>query len=102
MQLDPSDTIAAISSPLGAGLRGMIRLTGPEAWAIALERFEPDEAGDWPTRPERRTGRLAVEGLRRPLAVAVSLWPGTRTYTGQPMIEIHATGSAPILGLVLA
>src|SRR5262249_41062619 len=32
----------------------------------------------------------------------VTLWPGERTYTGQPLAEIHTVGSPPVLGLVLA
>ena len=101
--LDPSDTIAATASPGGPGLRGIVRVTGPEAWAVALDGFE-GEAGETnlPSRAERRAGRLRVDGLGRPLPVAISLWPGPRTYTGQPLAEIHSTGSPPILGLVLS
>ena len=29
--LDPNDTIAAVASPTGPGLRGIVRLSGPEA-----------------------------------------------------------------------
>ncbi|HEU5118266.1 MAG TPA: tRNA modification GTPase [Isosphaeraceae bacterium] len=101
--LDPSDTIAAISSPPGSALRGLVRLSGPEAWSIALDRFEPeDPAQPPPTRPEWRSGRLSVEGLRRPLGVRIALWPGSRTYTGQPMAEIHTPGARPLVQLVLA
>jgi tRNA modification GTPase len=100
--LDPTDTIAAIASPTGPGLRGMVRVTGPEAWAVVLGLFEEDEPRDPPTKAERRVGRLRVEGLARPLAVAVSLWPGDRTYTGQPLLEIHAPGSPPLLRLILS
>jgi tRNA modification GTPase len=32
----------------------------------------------------------------------VTLWPGPRTYTGQELAEIHAPGSPPLLGLLLA
>jgi tRNA modification GTPase len=80
----------------------MVRVTGPEAWAVVLGLFEADEPRDQPTRSERRVGRLRVEGLARPLPVAVSLWPGDRTYTGQPLAEIHASGSPPLLGLILS
>ena len=67
--LDPSDTIAAIASPAGPGLRGMVRVTGPEAWAVALDGFE-DEAGETnpPDQGRATAGRLRVDGLRRPLA----------------------------------
>ncbi|MBV8233417.1 MAG: hypothetical protein JO329_25860, partial [Planctomycetaceae bacterium] len=40
--LDPSDTIAAAASPPGPGFRGLVRLTGPDAWAIALTGFSAD------------------------------------------------------------
>ena len=101
--LDPTDTIAAIASPGGPGLRGLVRVTGPGAWDVALEGFEgPAGKAGRPTKAGRRVGRLRVDGLGRPLPVAISLWPGPRTYTGQPLAEIHSTGSPPILRLVLS
>ncbi len=101
MPLDPSDTIAAIASPSGPGLRGMVRVTGPDAWSVALGGFVGDENSKPPTRAERRPGRLRVEGLRHTLPVGLALWPGPRTYTGQPLAEIQTTGSPPILRMVL-
>jgi tRNA modification GTPase len=52
--------------------------------------------------PQRRSGRLRVDGLRRPLAVSIALWPEPRTYTGQPLAEIHASGSPPLLRQILS
>ncbi len=100
--LDPTDTIAAVASPPGPGFRGLVRLTGPDAWPIATATFAPDRDEPPPTRAERRTGLLAVDGLRVPLPAAVALWPGPRTYTGQPLAEIHTTGSPPLVQLVLS
>jgi tRNA modification GTPase len=100
--LDPSDTIAAVASPAGSGLLGMVRVTGPEALSIVLDGFEADGAAALPDRAERRTGRLRVDGLRRPLGVAIAFWPGHRTYTGQPLAEILGPGSSPLLGQILA
>ena len=102
IRLDPDDTIAAISSPGGPGLRGLVRVTGPAAWEVALGEFEAAGDPSLPTRPERREGFLKVDGMRSPLAVAIGLWPGPRTYTGQPLAEIHAPGSPPILRQVLS
>jgi tRNA modification GTPase len=102
LSLDPNDTIAAISSPPGAGFRGLVRLSGPDAWAIALEGLEPDVAAPLPTRAARRQGRLRVQGLRPLLPAAIALWPGPRTFTGQPLAEIHTIGAAPLVELVLA
>lgn len=100
--LDPTDTIAAVASPPGSGFRGLIRLTGPNALAIALARFSADDHPPWPRRPEWRSGHLTVPGLRPPLPAALALWPGSRTYTGQPLAEIHTVGSPPLVNLVLA
>jgi tRNA modification GTPase len=100
--LDPTDTIAAVASPPGPGFRGLIRLTGPDAWAVALARFSPVGEAPLPRRPERRSGQLTVTGLRPPLPAAIALWPGPRTYTGQPLAEIHTVGSPPLVNLVLA
>lgn len=102
-QLDPSDTIAAVSSPPGAAVRGLVRVTGPEAWGVAMGGFEAEDRDrGLPSRAEWREGRLRVEGLRVALRVRVALWPGPRTYTGQPMAEIHTPGARPIVQAVLS
>ncbi len=101
-RLDLHDTIAAIASPAGPAMRGLVRVTGPHAWSIVLDEFLPDHPGELPCHAEIRTGRLTLNGLRTPLPVQLALWPGTRTYTCQPLIEIHTTGSIPILNLLLS
>jgi tRNA modification GTPase len=97
------DTIAAIASPPGAAPRGIVRLAGPDAVAVALATFMPDPSLPLPPRrPARLRGSLQVDGLRPPLPVALLVWPTDRSYTGQPSVEIHTVGSPPLLGLVLA
>jgi len=100
--LDPTDTIAAIASPSGPGLLGLVRVTGPEAWSVATGGFESAGGREAPRRAERRSGLLRVAGLRAPLAAAVGFWPGSRTYTGQPLAEVEVPGSPPVLRAVLA
>ena len=100
-RLDPTDTIAAIATPAGPGLLGMVRVTGPEARSIALDGFVGDEF-EPSSRAERRRGRLRIDGLGPALPVSVAYWPGPRTYTGQPLAEIAAPGSSPILGCLLS
>jgi tRNA modification GTPase len=104
LPLDPNDTIAAISSPPGPGFRGLVRLTGPEAWAVALNGFESDEVAALllPARAERRSGRLRLDGLRPLLPAALALWPGPHTFTGQPLAEIHTIGAVPLVERVLS
>ena len=101
ISLDPTDTIAAIGSPPRGGVRGLVRVSGPEAFAIVLEGLRDSEAAPF-RRPERRAGTLQIPGLARPLSVEVSGWPGSKTYTGQPLVEVQTTGSTPVLRAVLA
>ncbi|APW60878.1 tRNA modification GTPase [Paludisphaera borealis] len=98
---DPEDTIAATASPPGAGLRGLVRLSGPAAWRIALGGFKPENPGPPRRSPQVVAGVYRLPGLRPPLPASVALWPGPRTYTGQELAEIHAPGSPPLLALLL-
>jgi tRNA modification GTPase len=100
--LDPLQTIAALASPAGPAARGIVRLSGVNAWSIALDSFLPDRELPLPRRPELRTGHLRVDGLRPLLPATVALWPAPRTYTGQHVAEIHLVGSPPLLSQVLA
>jgi tRNA modification GTPase len=99
---DPEDTIAAMASPSGSGLRGIIRLSGPNAWRIALDGFQPEDSEPLPRSPRVVAGVYRLPGLRPTLPASVALWPGPRTYTGQELAEIHAPGSPPLLSLLLA
>jgi tRNA modification GTPase len=100
--MDPTDTIAAVATPSGPAERGIVRLSGPKAWAIALEGFRPES--DWPPprRAEMRPGELRIDGLRPTVPVGLSLWPAPRTYTGQDIAEIHLVGSPPLLSQLVA
>ncbi len=51
---------------------------------------------------EAHAGGLRLDGLRSPLGVTVYTWPNGRSYTGQPLVEIHAPGSPALLEAVLA
>jgi len=101
--LDPNDTIAAIASPPGPGLRGIVRLSGPAAISLVRDGFMPDrnEAMS-PRRARILSGSLRVDGLRPLLPLMLALWPAPRTYTGQDVAEIHLVGATPLLNLVLA
>jgi tRNA modification GTPase len=101
LRLDATDTIAAAASPPGPGLRGIVRLSGPDAWGIALSGFEPDRRAPLPVRAEMRQGWLRVDGIRPALKAMLALWPEPRTYTRQALAEIHTVGSPPLLRQVL-
>jgi tRNA modification GTPase len=102
-QLQLDDTIAALASAPGAAARGIVRISGPEAIACFNTWFEPNDGDRWRATSGAtcHAGGLRLAGLRSPLAVLVYAWPNARSYTGQPLIEIHAPGSPPLLEAVL-
>jgi tRNA modification GTPase len=99
--LDPEATIAAIASPPGPALRGIVRLSGPRAWPIALGVMGPELAPPAQTRAAVVRGRLRLDDLPQSLGATASLWRGPRSYTGQDVAEIQTVGSPPLLALVL-
>jgi tRNA modification GTPase len=104
MPLD--DTIVAIATPLGRGGIGVVRLSGPEACAIAApllrlhggrtfrrEDFEPGRA---------RFAELIEpagnpEGDTRVDEVVVTFFPKPHSYTTDDIVEIAAHGSPVVL-----
>ena len=96
-----SDVIAALSSPAG-GAVGVIRISGTDALAVAGQVFHPASGLTLADCPPRKLvlGDLVAGGkvIDRPLAAA---FPGEKTFTGEPMAEIHCHGSAAVLEAAL-
>jgi len=98
----PGDTIAAVSSPPGIGLRGIVRLSGPNVGELSDRLFQSDD-GRRPSQVPRATvftGTLLLDGPAT-LPCDLYLWPTTHSYTGQPVAEIHTIGSRPLLDAAL-
>ena len=107
------DTIAALASAPGVGGRGIVRVSGGDVRQLLEQHFTSRDAERWTkaTCAARHVGewQLAVDvpwddapfqnGLRLP--VEVGLWPTKRSYTGQPLAELHLIGSPPLLEAVL-
>ena len=103
--LHPDDTIAALASAPGPGLRGIVRVSGPATKAVLEELFLPQlPNGKSPltTTAWCFSGALKITGICRPVPVDLYLWPDHHSYTGQPLAELHAIGSPPILEAILA
>lgn len=93
-----ADTIAALSTAPGGAI-GIVRLSGDEAGTLLAQIFTP-AGGRLPPR-QLTYGTLTIQGrvIDRPMAV---YFPGTATYTGEPMAELHCHGAAAILSETLA
>lgn len=98
------ETITAIATPPGLGGVAIVRLSGPQALAIAQGLFF-DPGGrpfsDWPSHL-LRYGRLQDpnngETLDRAMAVFMA---GPRTFTGEDVVEFHLHGSPLLCDLTI-
>ena len=101
-----TDTIAAISTPPGRGGIGIVRLSGPQAAAIAtkLTRLRlPLEHGR--ARLADVLDGAADENEERNAArideALVTLFAAPNSYTGEDVVEVAAHGSPVVLELLL-
>lgn len=95
------DTIVAISSPPGAGLRGIVRLSGPDALKVAQHVFTLRDGSAFADAAAavRRAGSIAIDG--ESIEAAILMFPAGRSYTGQPLVEFHLLGAPTLLAIVV-
>jgi tRNA modification GTPase len=91
------DTIVAIATPPGRGGIGVVRLSGPDAAAIARtltgrDRFEPRHATL--TTVSDRDGRAIDQAV-------VTHFPAPNSYTGDEVVELSAHGSPVVLDAIV-
>ncbi|HMP82736.1 MAG TPA: tRNA uridine-5-carboxymethylaminomethyl(34) synthesis GTPase MnmE [Verrucomicrobiota bacterium] len=104
-----NDTIAAIATPLGEGGLAVIRISGPEALAVADRSFIP--VGGNSRKPSEATshtlhyGKVIRDG-RQVDEVLVAVMCAPRTYTREDIVEITCHGgilsAKSVLDTVLA
>jgi tRNA modification GTPase len=101
MALDLGETIVALSSAPGPGARAIVRLSGQDAFRV-IAKVCGLPAMPAPERRQILPAEVHLPGTAAPLPVELYLWPGPRTYTGQPMVEIHTLGCPPLVELLVA
>ena len=97
-----STTIAAISTPPGKGGVAVIRLSGPEAFAIAARVFRP-RGKKMPQDAPRYAiyGDFLSEGVAVDDGLATA-FPAPASYTGEDTVEFSCHGGTLITKTVLA
>ncbi|MCA9118982.1 MAG: tRNA modification GTPase [Planctomycetaceae bacterium] len=97
------DTIAAIASAPGGGLRGIVRVSGPDSVAMIARQFRSNCGVELQQLAfaERCEGVLSVGGALGELPCAAYTWPSARSYTRQPTVELHTIGAPPVLEAIL-
>lgn len=92
------DTIIAISTPLGFGGLGVVRLSGPNALSIAGKIYTPKIPVQ--TYPPRKALLGSLHDADKKAAideVYLIYFPGPKTYTREDMVEFSCHGSPVIL-----
>jgi tRNA modification GTPase len=93
------DTIVALATPPGIGAIGVIRLSGPESFAI-VNRLFPSKDLLMQTSHTLHVGAIK-EGEEILDEAVVSLYKGPRSYTGEDVVELSCHGSPYVLERVV-
>ncbi len=95
-------TIAAISTPLGAGGIGIIRISGREALPILKKIFKPSDTHCSFHSHQLYYGHIHQAGEGKVLDEVLAVYMAApRTYTREDVVEIHCHGSLLVLQNVL-
>ena len=95
MAFSPDDTIVAIATPPGRGGLGVVRISGPDAHAIAVQL-----TGRPGFEPRHATLTTVGDVTVRDQAV-VTYFPAPASYTGDDVVEISAHGSPVVLRAIV-
>src|SRR5689334_5770859 len=99
----PDDTIAAIATPIGEGGLAVIRISGPQALAVADKFFSP--AGKSSSLSTAATHTIHYGHVRRDGQVVdevlASVMRAPRTFTGEDVVELTCHGGILPAKLVL-
>jgi tRNA modification GTPase len=117
LSFDVDDTIVAIASPAGGGLRGVIRLSGANCLSVLASTFDfdgtvsevcdpsasPAFAGNWSQSPIHQSASIQLDPDNPHLRLVghLLIWPSRQSYTRQPSAEFHTIGSTPLLAKAL-
>jgi tRNA modification GTPase len=99
--LQVDDTIAAIATAAGGGLRGIVRISGPQSADVVTRIGQFAEPVASMRRPRCNDGSLDLPHGLGSVPVRLYLWPTNKSYTRQPSAELHLPGSPPVLAAAL-
>ncbi|HSP13079.1 MAG TPA: tRNA uridine-5-carboxymethylaminomethyl(34) synthesis GTPase MnmE [Salegentibacter sp.] len=92
-----NDNIVALATPHGAGAIAIIRVSGPDALSIVAPLFHAKSGKDISSMLSHtlHLGNI-LDGQRIIDEVLISIFKGTKSYTGENTIEISCHGSSYI------
>jgi tRNA modification GTPase len=94
----PTDTIAALATPVGTSAIAVVRISGPDCAALAAALF-----GWSPPLPARTARHTDYRNLRGDVldGVLATFFQGPRSYTGEDSLEIACHGNPFIAQSIL-
>jgi len=98
-----NDTIAAVATGAGGGI-GIVRISGPEALAIAERIFQGRAGRSLGENPPFSLvlGTIHAPDSREPLDEVLAVrMPEGRSYSGEPIVEIQGHGGRSVLEATL-
>ena len=96
-----SDTIAAISTPAGEGAIAIVRISGPNAVAIADKIFRGKEPASRFASHVQHFGEIVTPSATLIDQVLLSIHCAPASYTGEDMVEISCHGGVLVTAKVL-
>ena len=96
-----NETICAVATPPGTGGLGVIRVSGPSAFAVVDAAANRKSCASFAGHTLHRSHIISTDGGVID-DVLVSVFHAPRSYTGEDVAEISAHGSPLILGQILA
>lgn len=100
----PEDTISGISTPLGRGAIGIVRLSGPRSLQIVKNLFKKNNANKSDLSVSHKTyyGKIIDPATKAIIdEVLVTVMKAPRSYTREDMVEISCHGGIAVLSKVL-
>ena len=91
------DTIVAVASATGRGAVALVRLSGPEAFSIALRHLRT-------TPPEPRVSQLCdvFDDEQKLDQALVTMFPGPNSFTGEDTVEFSTHGGYLVPSTIVA
>ena len=96
-----ADTIAAISTPAGEGAIALVRLSGPNAIAIAERIFRSRETPSQFASHVQHFGEIVTESRSLVDEVLLAIHRAPASYTGDDVVEISCHGGTLVTAKVL-
>lgn len=103
LRVHEKDTIAAISTPLGEGGIGIVRMSGPGTFSIAEKVFEKSSSKEdnYPAARKLYHGFIFNKNRQKIDEVLVAFMPAPYTYTREDVVEINCHSGIITLRMIL-